>query len=66
VPTQGLPEQDGQCNTRIETQALLTLPIVRAFTAHATVGHVPTVSKTSVLVRNDLNSLCRDESSFGI
>jgi len=36
VPTQGLPKQDGQCNTLIETQALLTLPIVRAFAAHAT------------------------------
>jgi hypothetical protein len=36
VPTQGLPRQDGQCNTLIETQALLTLPIVRAFAAHAT------------------------------
>ncbi len=31
-----LPKQDGQCNTLIETQALLTLPIVRAFAAHAT------------------------------
>ncbi len=36
MPTQGLPKQDGQCNTLIETQALLTLPIVRAFAAHAT------------------------------
>ena len=36
VPTQGLPKQDGQCNTLIETQVLLTLPIVRAFAAHAT------------------------------
>jgi hypothetical protein len=36
VPTQGLPKQDGQCNTFIETQALLTLPIVRAFAASAT------------------------------
>jgi len=36
VPTQGLPKQDGQCNTLIETQTLLTLPIVRAFAALAT------------------------------
>ena len=36
VPTQGLPRQDGQCNTLIETQARLTLPIVRAFAACAT------------------------------
>jgi hypothetical protein len=36
VPTQGLPKQDGQCNTLIETQVLLTLPIVRAFAASAT------------------------------
>ena len=35
-PTQGLPKQDSQCSTLIETQALLTLPIVRAFTAPAT------------------------------
>src|SRR5215472_8572595 len=36
VPTQGLPKQDGQCSTLIETQALLTLPLVRAFVARAT------------------------------
>ena len=36
VPTQGLPKQDGSCNTLSETQALLTLPTVRAFAAHAT------------------------------
>jgi len=36
VPTQGLPKQDGQCTTPIETPALLTLPIVRAFAACAT------------------------------
>ena len=36
VPTQGLPRQDGSCNTLFETPALLTLPIVRAFVAHAT------------------------------
>ena len=35
VPTQGLPKQDGQCNTFIGIQALLTLPIVRAFAAAA-------------------------------
>ena len=35
MPTQGLPKQDGQCNTFIGIQALLTLPIVRAFAAAA-------------------------------
>jgi hypothetical protein len=34
--SQGLPKQDGQCNTLIETQVLGTLPIVRALVAHAT------------------------------
>ena len=36
VPTRGLPKQDGECNTLIETPARLTLPIVRAFAARAT------------------------------
>jgi len=36
VPTQGLPKQDGQCNTPFETQALRARPIVRAFAAQAT------------------------------
>jgi hypothetical protein len=31
VPTRGLPKQDDQCNTLTETQALLTLAIVRPF-----------------------------------
>ena len=36
VPAQGPPKRDGECNTLIETQVLLTLPIVRAFAARAT------------------------------
>jgi hypothetical protein len=36
VPAQGPRKRDGSCNTLIETQALLTLPIVRAFAAGAT------------------------------
>jgi len=36
VPTQGPPKRDGSCTTLIETPALLTLPIVRAFAALAT------------------------------
>ena len=35
VPTKGPPKWDGECTTLIETQALLTLPIVRAFAAGA-------------------------------
>jgi len=38
LPAQGPPKRDGQCNTPIETQALLALPIVRACAAHATGG----------------------------
>jgi hypothetical protein len=35
VPTQGPPKRDGEYTTLIETQALRTLPIVRAFAACA-------------------------------
>lgn len=31
MPAQGPPEQDGECTPLLETQALLTLPIVQAF-----------------------------------